>query len=1119
MSGCVVEDRQSLRFPLEKVMIPYSEASQAQDGKQGESSPPKTDVTVLPGDGFSQSIQSVIPLAWSQSDFPDLGSKSPSKHPVQVKIAPWPSLSTANSPKRWPIIPNPSMSTQDDTNRIAPGPVLANLPNKPPLPEAFKPAPAIQAAHLREVTVPNPRHEFTKPGALRLSIGTKVRKPATLIEDKPELKVVSSSLSEPLAIAMSHQKERSTTPLSTASSSQQSFPSESSRNFLSQSPPPRHVTPPSSSASPPPPLRRASRPGSPEIIPAIKRPKYTPGTRETLASVLLPGSQSLDSTFTPPLTSDKDLRGTEKELQNPLVLLDAISQPSTTASALAAAQPSEPIGLASLGRPNCAPNILHRPKPPVPPKPKELSGHAVVKFKSLASGPSVSTETSKPPQVKMEPESPPNLPTNVVECQTLIDFGSVEEAFRPSSPVLHSDLSGLQIGNQIEVLPRDNVTKTQPDLVLDPNLHLKALSSEDTPVSLVDEEVIPEVPDIPESTVDTISDAKPLSQDQLLGGSDPPQGNASPSPEQPSIEEDGHIPLVYIVDGVPVIPCVEVLMSASPGKDPVVTTNQSTGNAELHKTPLFIKDAAMKFLHWSINNQPETAQSVEQDLFVDCHESQASLSESEDREFHETMNQRSSRPAELNQENKSPSILEMKRRHEAKKNDVWGMSTFQRARGQKNIAKAILSTSDTMPTDLSRHSSKSKAKRPKSKDRQKTVFHLLEPILNSARGFPDRLALEIQIGLVLIPPTQPVGPLNIADFRGYFHPATGLPPPKTVFNNRLDMSEKDIHNLVRLRADDRDIFDVKSFNDSLDFEFHCSLGRGDPKDSFIVTIFNDEHTRTSKSEVLLGNIHLNFPDHAWDAAIVLNGQPGHVKNPAQVEQGIRFMTRSFRKYLSDAGVRIEAIIPRPPFKIEKVIMKQISRYRYLREGNKDTKEDLYLKTTDIQELLVTISGHEDTVLKAASPLSSANLDQPQHWREVSLVSSATEEALESNWKLELGSQTHRWNTATLFGQGMAPVSSSAASSPDSLIDAPGLWSLFGLAEMVVKNMDEIGSRRKSKTLDVENSKALVLSRPSLSGPAPVSSRANPNRSVIPTMSNFKPQVRYPGGKGQSERYW
>ena len=68
----------------------------------------------------------------------------------------------------------------------------------------------------------------------------------------------------------------------------------------------------------------------------------------------------------------------------------------------------------------------------------------------------------------------------------------------------------------------------------------------------------------------------------------------------------------------------------------------------------------------------------------------------------------------------------------------------------------------------------------------------------------------------------------------------------------------------------------------------------------------------SKSEVILGNIHLNFPDHAWDAAVVLSGQPRHVKTSAQIEQGIRFMTRTFRKYLSDAGVRIE--LQRGPYR-------------------------------------------------------------------------------------------------------------------------------------------------------------------------------------------------------------
>ncbi|KAJ5404222.1 hypothetical protein N7509_004093 [Penicillium cosmopolitanum] len=370
---------------------------------------------------------------------------------------------------------------------------------------------------------------------------------------------------------------------------------------------------------------------------------------------------------------------------------------------------------------------------------------------------------------------------------------------------------------------------------------------------------------------------------------------------------------------------------------------------------------------------------------------------------------------------------------------------------------------------------------------------MLEPVLGAAKAFPGRMTLEVQIGLILIPPTQPSGLMDLAELRKYFNPNTGLPPPKPFLYNRLAISKDDIENLIGLRVAGRRIFDGEPYEESIDCEFHCVLPKGNTVESFLVTIFDDEPARTTGPNFPLGNIHLNFPDNNWDAAIVLTGQSPYVKLDAQVKHDILEMTKNFRKIFSRSDIQIETTVPSPPFEIKKILMKGVSKYRYLRDGERDRTEDLYMRITEVQDLVISYSGLKKTDIKAYCPDESDQVDRPHRWSEVSLISSGTEDALESNWKLEVGSQTSKWNTATLFGQGMAPASSSAASSPDTLIDAPGLWSLFGLTETVVKNIDEIGSR--SKEIPAASTKEKISNSLVLSGTSYSKDRVAPSGQV------------------------
>lgn len=558
--------------------------------------------------------------------------------------------------------------------------------------------------------------------------------------------------------------------------------------------------------------------------------------------------------------------------------------------------------------------------------------------------------------------------------------------------------------------------------------------------------------------------------------------NTKPSPlEKPLTAGDDDYPFVWIIDNQPIVPCYDTMLRPPEALPTDTVTANPREQVPDGGQNLFVQ-AAMEFLYQEIRTSGSTRLSkvAEAPPLKDpaddyIQESQVTVSESETREFYTIMNQQSARPADLDKE-KSQAKAESKARHMARKNDLWGLVTFQHVQGHGHVARSILSepSAGILERSSSRHSSK---KRTKSEDCAKTVFHMLEPMLGAVRAFPGRLTFEVQLGMVLIPPTKAYGPMDLKELRKYFNQTTGLPSPKPFLCNRLAINDDDLDNLVDLHADGRRVFDQDPFEETIDYEFHCVVSTRGGVESFLVTIFNDEAAKTTGHNFPLGNIHLNFPDYIWDAAIVLTGQSPYVKIDEKTKEGISEMVKSFRKIFSGEDITIETTVPPPPFEVKQILMKRISKYRYLRPSKGGEREDLYMRIAEIQDLIISYSGFENTDLKASCPPESQKVARPHRWTEVSLISSGTEEALGSNWKLEVGSQTSKWNTATLFGQGSAPASSSASSSPDALVDAPGLWSLFGLTEIVVKNMNMIGFRgEKTATVTQGNeSKVLVVS--------------------------------------------
>lgn len=744
----------------------------------------------------------------------------------------------------------------------------------------------------------------------------------------------------------------------------------------------------------------------------------------------------------------------------------------------------------------------------------------------------------------------PSIHDTTLECQNLIDLDIMDdEPQPPNKSAFHNQVSTSRDTKLKIVIPPDRTaTITQPrsildwpqEVVLGEHPVLGAQAAGNAKASSPGQAADSSDGQMPCAAVNTdpSSTVEPVTQDHLI------DSDESLSVGQRSDTFNTPSSLGCPIDELAIIPPIDLATTELLEID---ISHSQEQTLETDHVSFF--EAAMSFLRREIEineladplavpeapDKVSTSQLIDshkpqpepepetQDLIDDSiHETQNAVAESDGREFHSTMNQQCPRPADANEEDKVRARAEAKARHQNRQKDVWGFTIFQRVRGCSNVAQAILAPTFTpAPGEPELLSSKHGKGGTISSDRAKTVFHMLEPVLGTARSFPGRLTLEIQLGLLLLPPMQRTGSMDLAGLRNCFHPQTGLPAPNTFFNNHLGTSKGDINLVVGAEVNGHRIFYKKAFDDSHDFEFHCTLREGNVTDSFIVTIFGDDHIRTARKEHTLANISLNYPDSVWDAAIVLSGQSSYVKMRAGIEQDIQYMVENFRRHFTSFDIHVETTISPRSFEVKQIIMKEISKHRYLRQTEQGGKEDLYLRITEVHDLIISLSGSDKTIIEAHCPSIPKKDERNRYWWEASLISSAAEEGLESNWKLELGSQTGKWNTATLFGQGMAPASASTSNSPDSLIDAPGLWSLFGLAEIVVKNIDDVGSVSPSKndTSDhlggEEVSNALVLSERPPIGPSSSTTRpgSDENSRNIVSRTNSSRQ------KPDSERYW
>ncbi|KAJ5085297.1 hypothetical protein N7532_010068 [Penicillium argentinense] len=489
---------------------------------------------------------------------------------------------------------------------------------------------------------------------------------------------------------------------------------------------------------------------------------------------------------------------------------------------------------------------------------------------------------------------------------------------------------------------------------------------------------------------------------------------------------------------------------------------------------------------------------IEEDLseMTRIHEKLAEVSESDTREFYSAMNLRAPNPGVLDEPRDLPKKNKEDRcRREAKKKDIWGTKSLKDVRG--HASKAILAASGLKPKPSSskRSSEKASKKSSKSSDNTRTVFHMLEPALNAVRSFPGRLTFEAQLGMLFINGGQAQPAMDLVALRNYFQPQSGLPAPNTVFNNRLATYREDIDRVINLTVDGHRTFERESFSDTTFFEVHCRSTEN--PDLFIVTISKNGLESSVSRAFPLAYVHVNFPENVWDAAIVLDGHSPYINEiDSPLQSKIHKLVEDFRTKFESSGTQIQTTLPEDDLVIERILMKRTTKYRYRREKHTAGTEDLYLKVTEVQDAL-SLPRTDKNIFAAYCALVPEMIHRKRLWFEGSLVSSAAEEALQTNSTLGMGKCTMQWDTAVLFGQGAAPILSSAATTSGPLIDLPGLWSLFGLTEIVVRNIDAVGDIELSST-SLDNAKAASLTK-----------------NECPKSTAFTKSVGEPGSKASS----
>ncbi|KAJ5698629.1 hypothetical protein N7462_000634 [Penicillium macrosclerotiorum] len=367
-------------------------------------------------------------------------------------------------------------------------------------------------------------------------------------------------------------------------------------------------------------------------------------------------------------------------------------------------------------------------------------------------------------------------------------------------------------------------------------------------------------------------------------------------------------------------------------------------------------------------------------------------------------------------------------------------------------------------------------------EQTRDIFRLLQPALVPARSFPGVLSLEVQLGLITMSPTSIAenhNVLTLSELERIVAPQSGLDGTISAFHKRLTTSPRDVDHLVDIEKNGCRLFERYPGVLSTQYEFHCATKSGD-----LVIVSIDDHgaTKINRPPKVLGSVHMSFPTHFWDAAVILQG---HMEQFKSVDLEIARAAQHIIDNLFIDHLRVQGNRTRVKLQtrcdgyltINKVWSKQVTRYRCLESTDDGSwTTGLCLQVTEWQDLFISPRLVESDVVEAECTSLGEMVQAHRQWWEASLVSPGIDAVLEENANLSPGEYTTKWKANDLMGT--SPASVSIEQSPSSIaiaIGSAGLGALIRLAAIVVENIDTVGYHNAGPLLDLARTASSELS--------------------------------------------
>jgi hypothetical protein len=378
---------------------------------------------------------------------------------------------------------------------------------------------------------------------------------------------------------------------------------------------------------------------------------------------------------------------------------------------------------------------------------------------------------------------------------------------------------------------------------------------------------------------------------------------------------------------------------------------------------------------------------------------------------------------------------------------------------QRRTGSKLTEGQPRMSTALSMKAAVNSSKDKKQiHDSTESLFHFLEPILDSVRSFPGALSLQIEFGLIFmpsLPASTKEREMSYREVHQLFFSEHNLTPPPISFFQRLTSSPADIDYLIDLEVNGSRLFDQKYSHRGVKYEFWCRAG---PRRTIIISVNEHGHAMIRYPESSLGTVHLSFPSQVWDAAAKVQGFIEYITGAdLELDEAARTVAKSVRVEPNNQQLRMLVRLPKDSkIRVDQVFMERWSRHPYRSAKSKD----LFLQIRETQELCGTTSILDPEIkVYQNAPLEQMVKDGKQWWQ-ASIVSSKVDEIIKSNSFLEPGEQNESWCAMDLLGADITNVIPSAESQELSTLGAEvghsGIGAMFQLAKTVVQKIDAVG---------------------------------------------------------------